>query len=732
MNDRAENNQKSPELNNSPESSSQDQAEKKPESIRDWVQSFIQDKNHNIDEIVSSLGAAANVFIDARSGGNYFDDQVDIRGDIVGGNQEKWRTNSVKRTYIEEVAGQILNREIAKINSVYIQTPNYKSAKDILQENNLIILWGNLHFGKRTTAIDLILSLLQSENVFELDPTLEDLTKFKAESNQGYIIDQLSPETAIKLNRYSLNRLSQQLKNNQSYLVITIDKIVQLSLTELNPYIISYNDFPDPKKLLEKHLAWYQDLEFLSSQCVEIIKESSVQNLLEKNTLLPRDLDRLAELLSKSLNKELTFDEALARFGLIANQKVEAWFDEHLDLSQRTFMISLAVLNNSPYQIVNEASQSLQLIIKTPSNEEKNIIPESKLSERLKEFCADLKKDLKNTEYGQSTVELIVFKNSVFQPAVLGHIWKEYDQYRSSLLSWLNELGSHPNYEIRLKASAAVGELCKYDFGLVRERILLPWANSDQPNLQKLAALALSVPIFDGSLAPQVLKLLHHWSTLSNNPRLRWTATIAYGGYVGLRFPDIALRDLLAIAQSQDGLLFSEVIQSLISLFEIGKNIPNQYLVVLIRLQLWTEDPKKIIPNNLGLVTFWLLMSNAKVAEESNTTHIPTLLWLAKENDLCQEIIIVLIRRALNLKATRLPVLQTIHNWLELVNYDHRLYRIVGKIIYNIVVQGDQRERERIATYLKRWASEKPPHDNSAWKVLSVLKKQKHLNIRSI
>ena len=707
------------------ESSGKD--EKQKQSIGNFIQDVIKSKDKNFDEILPDLGAA-NVFInftDARSGGNYFDNQVDITGDIVGNNQEKWVTNSVKKNSIKEVAGQFVKREIEKISSVYIKPLNYIDAYRILEENHVLILWGNLHFGKRATAIHLISSLLQSEDIFEIDPKLEeeDLTKFQGENNQGYILDQLAPETAIKINKFSLNRLRNQLKINKNYLVITIDKTVKLSLTELSSYIISYNNFPNSNDLFKKHLLWYLETQSLSSEDFELIENSSVQELLQNNKLLPYDLDRLAELLSKFRKSELTFDEALSHFFVIANQQVESWFDQHLDLSQRTFMITLAVLNGSPYHIVVEASERLKSIIHTSSDDNKVSVIESKLSERLKEFSADLINDYKSTEYGQTSVKLIVFKNSVFQPAVLSHIWKEYDRYHIPLLSWLSELGSDFNSEVQLKASAAVGELCKYDFDLVYKKLLKPWANCENQNLQRLAALALSIPVFDGSLAPQVLKLLHHWSTLDNNPRLRWVATIAYGSYVGLRFPDIALRDLLVIAHSQDGLLFSAVVQSLVSLFEMGKILPNQYLFVLAALQLWTENTKKSIPHHLGLLTFWLLMSNSKITEESNTTSLPTLLWLAKENDLCQEIITCLVRRALNLKATRLSVLQTIHSWLELVSYDHRLYPTVGEIIYDIVLQSNTDERERIISYLKRWALEKSPSENAAWKILSFLKK---------
>jgi len=721
MNDNAEAKQNQSEPNSS------DSPAKNEESIGEVIKNIIEDKDNNKDlyETLSGLGFA-NIFIDSRSGGNYFYKQVDIDGNIISNDPEKSLRNPVKKTSVNDLAGQIFKQEIRKINSVYIETLNYSDFKHILQENHLLILWGNLGFGKRATAIHLIFSLLKSEDIFEVDPSLEldELKKFQGGKNQGYILDQLTSETAEKLDRFSLKNLSNQLRNKKSFLVIIISRKIKLSLTDLSPYIITCNDFPKPNDLFKKHLIWYLETPSLPSKALELIQNSSVQELLQNNKLLPADLDLLAELLSKSYKGELTFDQALSRFSVIVNQQIESWFDVNLDLTERAFMICLAVLNHSPYQLVVEASKNLQSIIQGLSDDGKSLVPDSKLSTRLAKFSADLIQDYKNTEYGKTSVELIVFKNPVFQPAVLSYVWQQYDQYRSPILSWLNELGKHANSEIRLKASAAVGELCKYDFDLVQKNVLLPWAKHQDQNLQMLAALALSIPVFDGSHAPQVLKLLHHWSSLKND-QLRWTATVAYGGYVGLRFPEIALRDLLAIAELKDGLLFYPVVQSLINLFEMGKFQPNQYSLVLTALQSWTENTKKTISHYLGLVTFCLLMSNSQVTENPSTKNWPwpSLLWLIKENDLYQDIISCLVRRALNLQETRLSTLEAIHNWLKRASEDHRLYPLVGQIIYDIVDLGDRREKDRIITYLKKWSAAKPPSENAAWKILSVLTK---------
>ncbi|MFB2891603.1 hypothetical protein ACE1CI_01535 [Aerosakkonemataceae cyanobacterium BLCC-F50] len=731
MNEQPDPNVPSPEPNNSEPHTENDEVEAstRTNSIDDLIKSVIgKDKTKNFNEFFRGLGAAS-VYIDARSGGAYFAEQVDITGDVIGGDQTKWATVSAKRSSLKEVAGQVLSTDIQKVYDVYIETQSYTHAKSILEKNNLLILCGNSRFGKRTTAIHLLLYYLRNarnepkdgtENIFEINPSLEDISSFQCDINQGYVIDTIALDSAAKINNYVLNRLSQQMRKKDSYLVITVDSSARLSKDSLDGYILNWSELPHNEALLEKHLQWYLKEPGITNSDLTITQVESVRELLN-NQLLPGDIDRLAELLAKVVSEQLTLENALARFSVLANQQVESWFDKHPDLSQRTFMISLAVLNGSKYQEVVDSSQRLQSAIKPPSDKEEDSLPESKRSQRLKEYCAHLVQGSENTEYGISAVELIVLDNPTFQPAVLSHIWEEYDRYRHPLLEWLYELGSHSNFQIQIRASAAVGELSKYAFGLVKEKVLLPWANSQEQRLQRLAALVLSIPVFEGELAPQVLKLLHHWSTLPNNPRLRWTATVAYGGYVGLRFPDVALRDLFAIAQSEDPVLFSAVVESVVSLFEAGQLLFSQYFIILDALETWTEYPKTTAAHQLGLIIFLELMRESKVSAGSNSEYWPTLLWLAKENQVYEDIVTSLLRRALNMKLIRISVLEEIHNWLKLVDYDQRLYSTLGRIIYTLVIQGTERERERIGGYLKRWASVEQP--NAASKILSVIRK---------
>ncbi|NEP00549.1 MAG: hypothetical protein F6K58_18125 [Symploca sp. SIO2E9] len=683
--------------------------------IKEFLQNFQGNETaKNMEEMWQGLGAA-NVFIDARSGGAYFAGEAKVAGDLVGRSQSK-RTASTTGNYAKDIAGTILSADLKKVCSVYVQTSSYSDAQNILNNKHVLILWGDSHLGKRTTAIHLLLSLSQTEEILEIDPTLgeEDLRTFQAEAKQVYLIDTFTPDSASKLYNFALNNLAQKLREQSSYLVITVDHRTQLS-QELGQYIFQWKELPASNTLLEKHLVWY--LENQEPDSIRTLtQQESVSKLLD-NRLLPGEVDRLAELLAKVARNELSLEQAVASFSGQIKQQVETWFDEERDLSQRVFMIALSVLSGSKYQAVINASQLLQSLIEPPSEKEETSNSEpafnKKRSERLKEVSAHLTQGYENTEFGRSPVELVELDNPAFQPAILAYIWNEYDSYRDKLLEWLHELGVHSDskFEVRIRAAAAAGELSKYAFRDVLTRIIRPWAISQQQPVQILATLALSVPVFEGDLASQVLNLLHNWSGLKNNPRLCWTATKAYGSYVGLRFPDIALRDLFKIAQSGDANLLSAVAESVTILFEAGKFVPNQYFLILNALQDWTSLPKVTLPHQLGLLTFWILMHEAKVPGDSNQGYWPTLLRLAKEDPMYEDIIIRLLRRSLNQKQLnkianfplRKQVLEEIHNWLQLVDDDTRLYPIIGTFIFKLAVQGEERERLRILNKLKEW-----------------------------
>jgi hypothetical protein len=699
---------------------------------------LIKDDKTSTSELLQELRTAANVYIDNRSYGNYFEEKAQIHGAIAGRDYGRNTTS-----FSKEIVGQVLIENIEKIHSVYTKTTHYTQAHSVLDEKHLLILWGDPNFGKQTTAVHLLSSLSGNDSnteVFEINPTIEDFSLFQPSSGKSYLIDTLTPadENKRKIDEYTLKELSQKLRQANSYLVVTVDSRWHVFQEMFDQYVLGWRTLPDCEQVLEKHLSWYLDNQKSLTNNAALIQDDSVQDLL-KNKLLPGDIDRLAELLSKVVRRELEREEALSRFSIHVRQQIRLWFERNSDFGERIFFTSLAVLSGSKYQAVDDASQRLISLTNPPYPEvethDSNSIFEITRSSFLKNVCAELSNGFENTEHGLISVEIIKLQNSSFQPAILSYVWHEYNRLREPLLIWLHELGASSSVEVRSRAAAAAGELSKYDFLAVLDIVLRPWANSQDKRLRKLAALSLSVPIFDSGLAPQVLGLLHSWSGLNNNYCLRWTATVAYGGYVGLRFPDIALRDLFMIAQSGNRYLFLPVAESITALFKAGNFLSGQYLNVLTTIQGWTEPENKSSSKLLALLIFWQLIHKAKLPSGSGHSHIPIILWFIREERqkhsdnpqaerLYESTIICLLIRSFTLKRTRKLILEELHNWLKIADYDQRFYPTLGGIFYNLAVCGTDHERERILHYLERWASFEA--SNTASKIL--LKIKNHLN----
>jgi len=414
-------------------------------------------------------------------------------------------------------------------------------------------------------------------------------------------------------------------------------------------------------------------------------------------------------------------------------ESVESVFDRCEDIKQRSFMIALAALNGCNYRIVVEASQQLQSILQSQSEVETEItssslsplLTEKKRSQWLEEIFAYLAESDEVTEYGKSRIKIVLFRDQESPLSVLSHIWHEYDTYAESTLQWLRQLGEHPNFQVRLRVAAVAGQLAIYEFRPVREKILSPWAKSDKQTIQRLATLALTVVAYDENeeIAQQALNLLHHWSGLQNSPRLHWTAIAAYGGYIGLLFPQQALDNLKIITQSGDGRLFSDIAQAVVSLFHFGQQVFSLHLLVLTALKKWVGQDQKMFIHQLSLVIFWGLMRQSWLV--NNNIYQPTLLKLAKQNQDLEDLIVFFVRNSLNLELTRDLILSEILGWLKFVDQEQAFYKTLARIVFTLAIPG--KEHERICNYLNRWSK----NSETAIRILNLIN-QHSLNRRQI
>ncbi len=670
---------------------------------------------------------AFSVYIDARSGGSYFAGKTHVGHDVIGRDQQTAGTTS--RQDRNAMAGQVAEEHLRKVRKVYQPTSEYGEARRVLDSKHVVVLHGRQHSGKWTTALHL-LAASDSSGIAEINPDidLDDLVGFGFERGRRYAVDAFRPESAEQLTGFVLNRLSDVLEERSSYLVLTVDTRVSLSKDAVAGYLITWSELPDRATLLERHLAWYLSAAKADTDGRGLADSAAVRELLETH-LLPGEIDRLAELLAQAARGEISHEEALQRFDVRAQQEVGEWFAKHDDLADCAFMIAAAIFNGASYQAVASAAARLQELLEPldpapPDQERRDRRPVfgTTRTQRLKDVGARLESGYRVAEFGLGAVELLQLDNPTVQPAVLRHVWHEHHAVRAPLLTWLGELGRHRSAEVRLRAAAAVGKLAEYDFGHVRAEVLLPWATDENERARDSAADALGVTAWGSEVAPQVFGLLHHWSTLEGNSRLRWTAAAAYGGYAGLRFPEVALKDLHRILGSGDLRLVGVCSRSVLSLFEVGNVVPELYGLVLDAVDTWsTEDGSSVLALS-SLIIALRLARDAKVEPVRHPGQAwPTLLWLVDAGGARREQVVALLRRALDAKETRPAALDVMHAWVLRADAIPDVASPLESLVLELARGEHGRERTRLNEYLARWARDPDRPSQVAERMRSLL-----------
>jgi TIR domain len=606
---------------------------------------------------------------------------------------------------------------LQKIRAVYVQPPPYDAAQYLLRRERLVVLSGYRHWGRRTSALHLLANDADADAVLEIDPAAE-LSAIDFQPHAGYLIDNLWSETASRLSRPLLQRLTAELRKQATCLVVTVDRSVPLPEAAM-PYVVDWAHTPDVFMTLRRHLAWYAGGdEEVWRRAEELTNAEPVQGLIHVH-LLPYEIDELARLLVEVAQGRLDIEEALARSEASALEEAARWFAVHPDPGNWAFMLSLAVLNGAPYRLVADAAESLERRLKPASSEgttEQSMSAAARTS-RLVDSGAHVVSDHRQTAFGLVPVERVEFSRPSSQRAVLDHVWHEYDLQRP-MLDWLRELGTHADDEVRVRAAAAVGALSRDEFGYVYERVLLVWAADEDDNARHAAAVALGVAASDRQLASAVLALLHQWCALDASVLLRRTAAAAYG-IVGMFFPEAALHDLGLLMRAEDGSLLEVVGQSLGSLLEADVHERVYTPRILDALERWTKDANPAVSQNGSYLFLTLAARNAAAREDADTIAGPALLIVASAGGLYAASITRLWRAALNIRHTRTEALERLQDWMHWADKSSPLTSGLDAIITALA---DDQGQERILLHVRRWANDPTGGSPSARRLLSTVK----------
>jgi hypothetical protein len=270
--------------------------------------------------------------------------------DVVAGTMYKTVHVYAARSDPAAVAvDQVAERDTHKVRAVYVKPRMYDRAQRLLEERRVLALWGEAAYGKATTALHLLLE--RSGAIARLDPTveLEQLQGHAFDASQGYLIDTLAPESAQRLNVFTLSALSSRLRDKSSYLIITVDGKTSLDRSELSDYLVQWRERPACAAVLERHLDWLipEGDHLARNEGLALIAEPAVQQFLGSNPSL-RSISELAILLKQVIDGDLALDEAVQQLSFFALTQVQDWFKNPArTMPERSLMIALAAFSGS-------------------------------------------------------------------------------------------------------------------------------------------------------------------------------------------------------------------------------------------------------------------------------------------------------------------------------------------------------------------------------------------------
>lgn len=675
-----------------------------------------------------------NININIREGGvdinapTQADNIVGSNG-IIGSGAIKRAATSFSNRADGGVSGQLNPHEIAMTVEVYVETAGYQRALEILREKHILILCGDTDMGKRSAAVRLLESFHQ-ETIFEIAPTLEDLTAFRCQPRQGYLWNTPAPEKIASLSRYALDQISREHKEQESHLVVTLTKGLRITSDAAREYLLEWNECPDGAAVVDKHLAWRLKNESWDVQVegFDIRGREEIEALANDKARRPSQSVRLAELLVQAARKELSLEELLTSFANLNRQEdAQIWFERHPQLNQQLQMVALAVLHGASFQQIISASKDLRAYLdpnETPGADAKATqTAEVELSISIRQWLSDFEAKVVireiSAEYGRSAIEAVVFNKVGFQSAVLAYVWQELQHWRTPLFNWLVGLGESDNLEYRIAAAMALSEISQYyAFEDVLREAVSPWAKADESSQRRLAAFILMLQGLEKDLSAQVLGLLHHWAKTPGNWRLQWTAATAYGTELGLAYPELAVRDLYEVFLSSNLDLHVSVLVTLRHLFESGRQHPHLFTVVLRALESWARD-EGLIRQSVLYIFLELLGSRVSVDNE----FWPTILWLAALDQTYERQFRALFSAALkDIEICELLV-DDLQRWLEEADKNHGMYKLIGRVLYALFKSPDaglKVARRIIADRLKQW--EASGQSRSAGRLLAILK----------
>lgn len=447
-----------------------------------------------------------------------------IHGDIGGASFGI----SGSRPESRRMSGRVPRYEMAEARTCYVRHATYEAAVERLRNGNMVALIGKGGTGRRTAALNLLHDFVgERHDVVELSPasTLERLAVREYRKAHGYLLcGWLQDDIDGSITDFHVREIRRRVRDAGAYLVITA---TATSLPEGDR--ICWQPPPARDVLLAHHVP--------HTAADEAAAGVTTEHAMADVVALARDLA-----------SGIPLDKAVGRMESAGRRDVVTWFDgprTRGELFEMAAMAFAAGLAEADFESLLARLESIAGIgvESAPTVSADDPMPSRRLLRVAEGSLLTL-----------SPARRLEFKVAGHRTHVMRELYQRHGmRLWEPITEWLHECAYQRDLAAQAEIARGVAILASVsDYSYVESTFLTPWARGrGVMRSQATAAMAVSWLCLDETTRPEVLRTVSSW-TRAAAARPRFTATLAWSGELGIRFPLEAARMLGSLIKNSE------------------------------------------------------------------------------------------------------------------------------------------------------------------------------------
>jgi hypothetical protein len=524
-------------------------------------------------------------------------------------------TTVEKTARLGQAPGPIAREVLDELISRYVPVPGYDTLVRRLRNTGLLVLRGAPGTGRTMTGLRVLAELADAVARFSPEFDMRTLAEDHLEQGSGYLLELVPgagvpPPTAVHV-----DRLRDRLAACECYLVVVAAHDIRYA-DAFRGYIADC-PLPEPQDVFHRAAAdaagRRPELEKVLMRAAEDLLFDAAQTPSEIAWTVAHIASGPPELLSAveltRLQGEALTREVSGWFEPLASIPASSEADDQVRLA--AFKIALAVLNDTPFDLVAEAGEDLTwriLTARSPRRTPGRPVFDGHREDYVANSRALLTPGTVKFVDASAPASFARYGDDRLPIAVLARVWGMHN-VRAPLMSWLQGLSSDRRPFVYMRAALAIGLLSSWDFSYTFHELIDPWARSsgEESRRRWVAAVALDEASRNDDVQPVVREILEGWCRKGNFEQ-RWTGATALGYDLGLSDPAKALKELRKLGCWDDGALAQVASWAVARIFALGAVTP-----VIDVLTTWLRDDRLAV-RELALLVI-LRIATMKVSD---------------------------------------------------------------------------------------------------------------------